>query len=384
MKNITVLFLLVSLGSISCGSTLRNIFGKKTPHEEYAAKLDDRGLDKTPEGRAWLQASKLALEAPVRVPVPYRQQGYFHGDKPRAVGLKFDAKTGEKLLFTVTRKSGGSLPVYADLFKEGESAPLLSVDTASSRFSYDVAEAGTFVLRLQPELFRTGEYTVSVSVGPSLGFPVSGNKASVGSLWGDARDGGKRSHEGIDIFAPKLTPAIAAADGFITGVREGGIGGKTVWLRPEGKNVTLYYAHLDQQLVQEGQRVKQGDVVGLVGNTGNAQFTAPHLHFGIYGLGGPMDPLPFVNRTERTAPALADKKLTAQLKLTKAQQAPDGLLLKTGTYLVPLGANAKGYLAEAPDGTVWQVPFTAVQITKEPIMQQEALAASAVDNGKKS
>jgi hypothetical protein len=136
--------------------------------------------------------------------------------------------------------------------------------------------------------------------------------------------------------------------------------------------------------VQEGQRVKQGDVVGLVGNTGNAQFTAPHLHFGIYGLGGPMDPLPFVNRTERTAPALADKKLTAQLKLTKAQQAPDGLLLKTGTYLVPLGANAKGYLAEAPDGTVWQVPFTAVQITKEPIMQQEALAASAVDNGKKS
>jgi murein DD-endopeptidase MepM/ murein hydrolase activator NlpD len=64
-----------------------------------------------------------------------------------------------------------------------------------------------------------GEYTLSVSVGPSLGFPVSGNKASIGSFWGDNRDGGKRSHEGVDIFAAKLTPAIAAADGVVTGVR---------------------------------------------------------------------------------------------------------------------------------------------------------------------
>ena len=154
---------------------------------------------------------------------------------------------------------------------------------------------------MQPPLYDEGEYSHAISIAPSLQFPVSGNKAKAGSFWGDGRDGGKRSHEGIDIFAPKHTPAVAAADGYITGVKEGGIGGKTVWLRPTGKNYTLYYALLDKQTVSEGQVVKKGDVVGLVGNTGNAKHTPSHLHFGIYTWNGPIDPFPFVNPAIKTA-----------------------------------------------------------------------------------
>lgn len=377
MKNLPFLFILLSLYSFSCGTSLRNIFGTETPHEAYAEKLDDRGLDKTPEGRAWLAASKTALETPVTASLPYRQQGYFHADKPRALGLQFTAKRGQRLSFTLTDKSK-NLSLYADVFKAGETgSPLLSADTSSTAFHFDADEAGEYVLRLQPELFHSGEYRISVSVGPSLDFPVSGKKASVGSVWGDQRDGGKRSHEGIDIFAPKLTPAVAAADGYITGVREGGIGGKVVWLRPEGKPYTLYYAHLDQQRVQEGQRVKKGDVVGLVGNTGNARTTPPHLHFGIYGYGGAIDPLPFVNRTVKTAPAVKDRKLTTQLKLTKAQKLANGEIIKTATYLVPLAANATGYLAEAPGGSLLQVPFNAVQVTKEAVKKLADVAVTA-------
>lgn len=369
MKNISIFLLLFSLYGFSCSSPIGKIFDSKTPHEEYAEKLDDRGLDKTPEGRAWLAASKAALELPVDVSLPYRQQGIFHADKPRALGLRFTAKAGEKLTFTLSKKGSAALPVYADVFKAGEtSSPLLSIDTATTNFSLDADESGTFVLRLQPELFRTGEYSLSVSVGPSLGFPVSGSRANVGSVWGDDRDGGKRRHEGIDIFAPKLTPAVAAADGYITGLTDGGIGGKTVWLRPEGKNYTLYYAHLDKQLVQQGQRVKKGDVVGLVGNTGNAQFTPSHLHFGVYTFNGAINPLPFVNRTVKSAPAVADKKLAYQLKLTKAQKNTAWQVAKA-TTLIPLAADAKGYLAEAPDGSRWQVPFGEVQVTKEPVQK---------------
>lgn len=317
--------------------------------------------------------------------LPYRQQGYFHPDKPRALGLQFTAKAGQQLSFTLKRKDGAALPIYADLFKQYQtSSPVLSADTASRSFSYDVDEAGTYVLRLQPELFRSGEYSLSVSVGPSLGFPVSYSKANVGSIWGDDRDAGKRRHEGIDIFAPKLTPAVAAADGYITGLRDGGLGGKTVWLRPDGKDVTLYYAHLDKQLVQEGQRVKAGDVVGLVGNTGNARFTPSHLHFGVYTFKGAIDPLPFVNRSVKTAPAVAEKKLTAQLKLKKAQKAPDGTTLKAATLLVPLAADAKGYLAEAPGGQWLQVPYSAVQTTKEPVGKTDAVAVSLPGNPPKS
>ena len=380
MKNISLLLLLVSIYSFSCSSPIGKIFDKKTPHEEYAEDLDDRGLDKTPEGRAWLAASEAALQSPVAVSLPYRQQGYFHADKPRAIGLQFTAKAGEKLSFVLARKGKASLPIYADIFRQGDvSAPLLSVDTASSEFSIDSEESGTYILRLQPELFRSGEYSLAVSVGPSLGFPVSGNKASVGSVWGDDRDGGKRRHEGIDIFAPKLTPAIAAADGYITGVREGGIGGKTVWLRPEGKNYTLYYAHLDKQLVHDGQQVKKGEVVGLVGNTGNAQFTPSHLHFGVYTFNGAINPLPFVNRAIKTAPSIADKKLTYQLRLTKTQKMSDGNVVKAATQLVPLAVDAKGYLAEAPDGKLVQVPFNVVQITKEPVKRMDGFAANKAE-----
>ena len=385
MKNVLLLSFLISLYSFSCSSPVSKIFGNKTPHEEYAEGLDDKGLDKTPEGRAWVMASQAALDAPVAVSLPYRQQGAFHPDKPRAVGLQFAAKAGERLHFTVNRKSGGALPIYADLFKQYQtSAPVLSADINSESFGFDVEESGTYILRLQPELFRTGEYSLSVAVGPSLGFPVSGNKANVGSVWGDSRDGGKRNHQGIDIFAPKLTPAVAAADGYITGVREGGIGGKTVWLRPEGKSYTLYYAHLDKQLVQEGQRVKKGDVVGLVGNTGNAKYTPSHLHFGVYTVGGAIDPLPFVNRNTREAPAMEDKKFVHQLKLTKSQKTTAGMTLKASTQLIPLAADATGYLAEAPDGTLLQVPFNAVKATKEPVKRLDGVAVNQAENGRKS
>lgn len=385
MKNIAFLFILLSLYSFSCGSRLKNVFGSRTPHEAYAEKLDDKGLDKTPEGRAWLEASKTAVENPVTVSLPYRQQGVFHADKARALGLQFSAKAGQSLYFSITKKDTAALTLYADLFRESSTAtPLLAVDTATNGFPFDVPETGDYVLRLQPALFQTGAYALSVSVGPSIGFPVSGKKAAVGSVWGDARDGGKRRHEGIDIFAPRLTPAVAAADGYVTGVREGGIGGKTVWLRLNEKPFTLYYAHLDTQLVQEGQRVKKGDVVGLVGNTGNARSTPPHLHFGVYTWGGAVDPLPFVNQNVRNPAAIADKKLTTQLKLTKAQENKNGATLKAATYLIPLAANAKGYVAEAPDGSLLQVPFGAVQTTKEPIRKLADMALTTAAEGKKS
>jgi hypothetical protein len=76
-----------------------------------------------------------------------------------------------------------------------------------------------------------------------------------------------------------------------------------VWLADAAHGEHLYYAHLDKQLVRAGQRVRAGDTLGLVGNTGNARTTAPHLHFGIYRSGqGAVDPLPFVQRAA-TAPA---------------------------------------------------------------------------------
>lgn len=207
--------------------------------------------------------------------------------------------------------------------------------------------------------------------------------ADIGSFWGDGRDGGKRSHEGIDIFAPKHSPAIAASDGYVTGVREGGIGGKTVWLRPEGKNYTLYYAHLDKQLVREGQFVKKGETVGLVGNTGNAKYTPSHLHFGVYTYSGAIDPLPFVNKIIKTAPEVPSKNLAVSIKLIKSKKY-GGNTIKANTVLTPLAITSKAYIAETRDGNLIQIPFNEVTVTKQETGPANGLATSPSHSSKKS
>ncbi|RYZ25705.1 MAG: M23 family metallopeptidase, partial [Chitinophagaceae bacterium] len=271
MKKTIIPALLTAFLFTACSSASTNIFSKKTPLEKYEDKLEDDGLEKTPEGRQWLAASQKALAFPVAVQLPYRHRGNFSSAKPQAIGLKFNAKRGEKVSFDLDKNQAADFVLYAELYKldaGGTSSLLQSPDTNVAGFSYDVPETGDYILKIQPQLFRVGNYNLSITTGPSLGFPVDDKKAYIGSIWGDNRDGGERNHEGVDIFAPKRTPAVAAADGHIVSVREGGIGGKTVWLRPDGQNYTLYYAHLDEQLVREGQAVKKGEVVGLVGNTG--------------------------------------------------------------------------------------------------------------------
>jgi len=380
MKNVASLLLLLAL-VIACKS-VKTIFENKTPHEEYADKLEEKHLDETPEGRRWLDASEKALLDAQTIQLPYRQNGYFHAERSDALALQFSGTFGERITFELIRKAGTPLTIFADLFQRKEkTSRLLSADTSTNTFTIDLEETGMYVLRLQPQLFQKGEYSLAISVGPSLGFPVSGNKASIGSYWGDSRDGGKRPHEGVDIFAPKLTPAIAAADGVVTGVKEGGLGGKTVWMRVNDRNTFLYYAHLDKQLVQEGQAVKKGEVVGLVGNTGNAKTTPSHLHFGVYTSAGPVNPLPFVNRTIKTAPLIPARNLSARIKLTKPQRTSNGTLLKVNTELVPLAVNAVGYIAELEEGNIIQVPFSSVKV-----MQPSAnrLAATVLNSASES
>ncbi|HEX8460279.1 MAG TPA: M23 family metallopeptidase, partial [Segetibacter sp.] len=356
-----------------------NIFNEKTPHEKYAKKLEDKNLDESPEGREWLAVSKRALEDPQSIQLPYRQNGYFHADKPRSLALQFTANFGERITFTLSKKEPTRFVIFADVFRQNnESSHLLAADTSSNQFSFDVEETGSYILRLQPKLYDKGEYALSVSVGPSLGFPVSGSKANIGSYWGVDRDGGKRLHEGIDIFAPKLTPAIAGADGIVTSVHDGGLGGKIVMIKVDGKNTSLYYAHLDKQLVQTGQAVKKGEVIGLVGNTGNAAHTASHLHFGIYTTRGAVNPLPFVNRVIKTAAPVPAKNLSGSLRLIKAQKTAEGMLLKANTELVPLAVNANGYIAELPDGNVIQTPFASVKVLQQPARQTATQAGATV------
>ena len=294
-----------------------SIFNKLSPHDAYAQRLKDAGLDKSAMGDTWLQKADSSLNTALNISIPYKETGYFSAEKIPSATLRFDAKRGQKLHITLSKKPESKFSIYLDLWQENSPVDrrlLASADTTGSTLDYEVKENGKYILRLQPELLRSGEYTLTITAGPSLSFPVSSSgKPSIGSFWGDGRDEGGRKHEGIDIFATKHTPAIAAANGVVTGVRENTLGGLVVFMRPQDRDYTLYYAHLDKQLVQDGQTVHTGDTLGLVGNTGNARTTPPHLHFGIYTNGGAIDPLAFVDRIV-TNP----KPVTAPLNLLSA------------------------------------------------------------------
>lgn len=92
-----------------------------------------------------------------------------------------------------------------------------------------------------------------------------------------------RSHEGLDIFAPRWTPVISAAPGWVYRITDQTLGGLSVTVVGDG-GVRYYYTHLEavHEELREGQRVETGDPLGYVGNDGNAAGTPTHLHFGVY------------------------------------------------------------------------------------------------------
>ncbi len=95
-----------------------------------------------------------------------------------------------------------------------------------------------------------------------------------------ARSGG-RTHRALDIPAPRRTPVLAAADGTILSIRQNTLGGTTLYLVDSERRFVYYYAHLDSyhDRITEGLEVRQGQVVGFVGTSGNAPPNFPHLHF---------------------------------------------------------------------------------------------------------
>ncbi len=137
-----------------------------------------------------------------------------------------------------------------------------------------------------------------------LQVPVEGVRAAaVADTFGAPR-GRDRTHQGIDIFARRGTPVLSATRGIIASVREGGLGGRQVWvLGPAGER--HYYAHLEDWTpgLARGDIVQPGDALGFVGDSGNARGTPPHLHYGIYRSDGAYDPLPLLRAPPATASA---------------------------------------------------------------------------------
>jgi hypothetical protein len=120
-------------------------------------------------------------------------------------------------------------------------------------------------------------------------------------------------HQGLDMFAAEGTPLVAAADGYVSQKVVDDISGLGVEIT-DASNTQYFYAHLSRFAsgLQVGQRVRVGEVIGYVGNTGNAAQTSPHLHFEVQPNGVPVPPKPFVDRWLVLAEQKAEALLAAR------------------------------------------------------------------------
>jgi len=343
-----------------------------SPHDGYSAMLRGSGLERTALGQDWMRVSEEALQKPVTLASPFQETGYLPPAEATAVGYQLNLQRGRRLSIDVTFDSG-TVParLFVDLFRiepEGQRRRVASLGPDRATLDHEVDADGIYVLRLQPELLRGGRFTIAGRTLASLAFPIPGRTAdTIQSLFGAERDAGARAHEGVDIFVPRGTPVVAVAAGTArTGVNN--LGGNVIWLRAQDK--TLYYAHLDRWAFDGVAQVREGDVLGYVGNTGNARTTSPHLHFGIYD-DGAINPLPFL-RPDELAPAIPTTPylhLGAFVRIaTPRASVRDGpasdrsrlAQLERHTPLKVLGAGGRWLRVALPDGVAGYVEEIAV------------------------
>ena len=118
-------------------------------------------------------------------------------------------------------------------------------------------------------------------------------KQMLTDTWGAARSQG-RSHEGIDIFATRHTPIHTTTSGMVTKVGENELGGRVVVIVGPG-GAGHYYAHLEEYAdISPNDWVDAGQVIGYVGDSGNAKGTPPHVHYGVYIKGQAVNPYPLL------------------------------------------------------------------------------------------
>ncbi|GAB3973132.1 hypothetical protein GCM10028806_26470 [Spirosoma terrae] len=360
-----------------------NLFRPSSPHDQYAQSLKEAKLDKTALGADWASVGERALRDSLTIAIPYRESGYFSATKPIAVGYRLSVQQGDRFLVKVETQGQQQASVFIDVFAlDDRNRPtLLAASKADTNvLAWEPRRTQTCLIRIQPELLRSGSYTIAITREPALSFPVQGRDSrQISSFFGAARDAGRRRHEGVDIFAPRGTPAIASVDGIVTSVGTNSLGGNVVFVSDNERNIRLYYAHLDRWNVNNGQRISVGDTVGFVGNTGNARTTGPHLHFGIYGFNeGAVDPLPFIRlgRGPARQGLLASDRLGDSIRVASPRSfvriAPgsDGAVVREvakSTALTIVGGTEAWLRVELPDGQYGYIASGATESIKRPL-----------------
>ncbi|MAM19009.1 MAG: M23 family metallopeptidase [Christiangramia sp.] len=271
--------------------------------------------------RFWQDQAEIGLRDSVAVELPYSEIGRLQPRSFAVYSYETYLLPGE-IIEAQFETDSSQVLIFSDIYRQNKEEvsgfhKLASGKASEKNIQFESRQAGLYKVIFQPEIEANTPFRIHISKSPAYLFPVMGGRnADIGSYFGDIRDGGKRNHKGVDIFAKKGTPVLAAVSGNIGYTGEKGLGGKQVWLRDPKRRQSLYYAHLDS--IKPGiDRVNPGDTLGFVGNTGNARTTPSHLHFGIYTQQGAIDPIGYVYLQEEADNiASSEKIMPARLSIS--------------------------------------------------------------------
>ena len=366
-------------------------------HDGYRHALEEAGLLTTALGRDWLEAAGAALRSPVDVAAPFRESFYVDPAAAFAAGYRFSVRRGQRTEIRVDVAPAADGRLFIDLFREPdegtEEGPVhvASGGEGDLRLAFEPRKDGVYVLRLQSELLRGGSCNLEIRNVASLAFPVEGHDTrAIWSSFGAPREGGRREHHGVDIFAPRHTDVTATSRARVRRVDDWKLGGRVVWLEDPERDLRLYFAHLETQDVAEGVWVSPGDKIGTVGNSGNARTTPPHLHFGIYVRGeGPIDPRPFLEQPRsEPRPVRADpSRLGAWVRTSKRGASlwpqlhgkPEPLReLPPGTAMQVLAGSGSHYRVSLPNGLAGFVSERDVESIATPLASVNLVAPAAL------
>jgi murein DD-endopeptidase MepM/ murein hydrolase activator NlpD len=377
---------------------IRNELRDQTPHEAYLESLRAVNLAETALGTLWASAAVRSLTDAPTITLPFEEEGFLFAGTPEARSYRVELRRGQRLSIDADLDGGDPFRFFIDVYRMPEDAsqsplPVLSSEFDSEGLEYVSTRRAEYVVRLQPELLRGGRYRVVLRVDASITFPVAQRDTrAVLSFFGDSRDGGRRGHRGVDIFAPRGTPVLSATNGRVYRVETTRIGGKVVWVRDSDEQQRVYYAHLDSQVVRTGMDVERGTVLGFVGNTGNARTTPPHLHFSVYSRGavrGAVDPWYYLYQPSQTLPDasaplehLGEWTRTVndgiRLRGAPSSRAEVVLELEESTPLRVLAASGSWYRVRLPDGRDGFVAARLTEAVVQPLRNQFIESASAL------
>ncbi|MEW5900633.1 MAG: M23 family metallopeptidase [Acidobacteriota bacterium] len=208
-------------------------------------------------------ANKLSVMAGLRSPEVIEELGIGGGD---TTGLE----SGEA-------ESGPSLPPAGQ-----------TITLQDARELAQKAESVGKDLDILASLFETR--TIKLDSTPSI-WPTIGWVSSPFTFRVDPFTGKRTFHYGIDIATNYGNPIVATADGIVLALDNDKIGGKSA-IVSHGNGITTHYLHLSKFLVKSGQKIKRGDVIGLVGKTGKA--LGPHLHYEVRVNNRPVNPYSYI------------------------------------------------------------------------------------------